>query len=540
MKLNMHILHHELSEIVVGSNLTPDYSRPTLEYPILLNPNDRGYVDEVVYVTIDKHLEELQNFFRYALGHNQDRVFSCICIGEPPAFYRNASNCNIIWIDPQIARTRLFNDVQKIFQYYNSWENQLEQITQNGGSILDLVDASVKVIKNDICVTDQFSKVIAHRTYKNRRFPKEQTDLIKTGEYLPRSMIFDGVEEELCGEDFNSFDPIYAEMKAFECTVLRSSISSMMGYVVFLSIHPNFQEIGEKDRPATLILANSIERLYSTYDIFLDNENYINARSTFKSYLQGKLKSDSDLVRCMTSLGWDYENDEYLCFCMDFIPTKRIPDNYFMRPFISVSDHIQKRLGSLSFIIDSRIIAIANKTQLRQNEEQILSQFEQFAQEYDLVMGVSALYQGCQMLPGSYLQAFAALRKGYGLTESQHLVRFESNALDIGMSLILKKMNPEFFCPQELITLAITEPDLYAALETYLRANCNSSVASKKLYLQRNSFIYRLEKTKKLLSLDLDDPDARLWLLVSFKLLELYGIESLKVKMSGESHLGTA
>ena len=96
------------------------------------------------------------------------------------------------------------------------------------------------------------------------------------------------------------------------------------------------------------------------------------------------------------------------------------------------------------------------------------------------------------------------------------------------MSYILNEMNPERFCPKALVSLARSEPELYRSLDAYLKANCNSSMASKALSLQRNSFVYRLEKIKRLLGMDLEDPDVRLLLNISFKLIDLYGLENLQ------------
>ena len=130
-------------------------------------------------------------------------------------------------------------------------------------------------------------------------------------------------------------------------------------------------------------------------------------------------------------------------------------------------------------------------------------------------------------LPGSYRQALAALNKGCS-GQQGCIVRFEDNTLEIGMSYILNEMNPERFCPKKLVSLARTEPELYRSLDAYLKANCNSSMASKALSLQRNSFVYRLEKIKRFLGMDLEDADSRLLLLVSIKLIELYGLENLQ------------
>ena len=58
-------------------------------------------------------------------------------------------------------------------------------------------------------------------------------------------------------------------------------------------------------------------------------------------------------------------------------------------------------------------------------------------------------------------------------------------------------------------------------LRTYLIHERNISQTAKLLYMHRNSVIYRISRIRELLNVDLDNPDIRLLLLISFKVLEL-------------------
>ena len=55
----------------------------------------------------------------------------------------------------------------------------------------------------------------------------------------------------------------------------------------------------------------------------------------------------------------------------------------------------------------------------------------------------------------------------------------------------------------------------------YLLTERSISSTAKIMHMHRNSVIYRLNKIQEILGLDLNDPDVRLRLLISFKILEL-------------------
>ena len=52
--------------------------------------------------------------------------------------------------------------------------------------------------------------------------------------------------------------------------------------------------------------------------------------------------------------------------------------------------------------------------------------------------------------------------------------------------------------------------DLVRTLKTYFAAGANASEAADRLFLHRNSMVYRLERIQKLTGLDLKDPRAAL------------------------------
>lgn len=57
----------------------------------------------------------------------------------------------------------------------------------------------------------------------------------------------------------------------------------------------------------------------------------------------------------------------------------------------------------------------------------------------------------------------------------------------------------------------------------YLNTERNISLTAKRVFMHRNSVIYRLQRIQDVLNLDLDDPDVRLRLMITFKILQMEG-----------------
>lgn len=62
--------------------------------------------------------------------------------------------------------------------------------------------------------------------------------------------------------------------------------------------------------------------------------------------------------------------------------------------------------------------------------------------------------------------------------------------------------------------------DLVLTLETYFAAGTNASEAADRLFLHRNSMLYRLERISRLTGLDLRDPGVALALRLGLLALE--------------------
>ena len=65
--------------------------------------------------------------------------------------------------------------------------------------------------------------------------------------------------------------------------------------------------------------------------------------------------------------------------------------------------------------------------------------------------------------------------------------------------------------------------DLYESLKIYLESGGNASQSAEKLYIHRSSLMKRLNKIEKVTGIDLENADTRLYLMISYQLLEMKG-----------------
>lgn len=92
-----------------------------------------------------------------------------------------------------------------------------------------------------------------------------------------------------------------------------------------------------------------------------------------------------------------------------------------------------------------------------------------------------------------------------------------SNRLHIGVDLMLQKLaySPDLVPFRKLVEPLLAHDlerrsDLVRTLRVYFASGANASEAADRLFLHRNSVLYRLGRIQSLTGLDLKDPRARL------------------------------
>lgn len=142
-----------------------------------------------------------------------------------------------------------------------------------------------------------------------------------------------------------------------------------------------------------------------------------------------------------------------------------------------------------------------------------------FFNHHHLRCGVSNPFRQLSHLRGYCDQAVAALE-----SESQPgLTFYRSIMLEQILSYIPAEAVP-FLISRDIARLQESDGryafSLVDTLKVYLECNCNLGQAAARLFLHKNTLLYRLNHIRSILRCDLNDADERLLLMLSFKLLE--------------------
>ena len=128
--------------------------------------------------------------------------------------------------------------------------------------------------------------------------------------------------------------------------------------------------------------------------------------------------------------------------------------------------------------------------------------------------------------PAAFAQAEAALSYANGQHSNAWLISFEDCALEYIESSVLKTMPMELLIAPYLYKLRGIDRDrgteYYQTLRAWLLNERSIPKTAEALIVHRTTLTYRLEKMRELIPMDLDDPELRLYLLLSYHLMDLH------------------
>ncbi len=150
--------------------------------------------------------------------------------------------------------------------------------------------------------------------------------------------------------------------------------------------------------------------------------------------------------------------------------------------------------------------------------------------------GVSDTFVGLNKVPTYLLQAHKALEIGQKCSAEKWYFKFSDYALDYMYDRIISELSYDQLISEairKLIAYDIKNKTEYLhTLEVYLQNNCNSTHTADELFIHRTTLIRRVERIEEITNIDFNDSETRIYLILSFWILEKLGFKSSNLNLN--------
>lgn len=242
--------------------------------------------------------------------------------------------------------------------------------------------------------------------------------------------------------------------------------------------------------------------------------------------LQGGQPEPAEINQLLATLHWK-QTDQFLCARLKGQQTTAAT----ILEHVLHSDLFQLFPGSYILFNGREQCLVVNLTRKPLSAPQLRHLLAPLCRDYCLYAGLSAPVSGLRELNLAYYEAEVALNQAFQMRSEKWIVFFS----DCVLSHILNNL-PQPLQPWDLISPALRilrRHDLdkgtqyFETFRAYLLQERNIPRAAQTLIIHRTTLLYRLEKIQSLIQVNLDDPEQRLYLLLSFWIWDRIGSQPL-------------
>lgn len=468
---------------------------------------DRGLLSNHIYLT-----EEILDLSVFT-SMPEDAVL-VICQKNKDSFLPEGRfSCILLSCDTSVLH--VFNAIQNIFDYYESWEQQLISVCHQDGTLDELLQLSMPVFQNPLCILANDGSLVAQASL----------------EELPDMQNF-FQDPAVRVEYLNSFnqDPacrIAPESRAPSLFPAYITGHRSLNMNLFLNAQSQYRlSVIEKNALITdadyyliTVLAQHAEyilhRMYSE-----SSSRSTTLQSIFQSVLSDRTADYMNISHLLNTVGW-LPQHSYLCSVI-----QASGDVHASLNADTVCSFVETKFSaSCSVIYKETVVSFFNLTLLDMEAEQVFQGLVLFIRDSILKAGYSRPMTGHMNLRRQYHQAYSALKLGGEISPQLWIHHFDQIAVPYILRQATRILPGNMLCCEKLLELArfdkVQKTEYIKTLRTYLEHNLNTVQSAKALFIHRSTFLYRLERIRSVLETDLEDAEELFYLNLSLRLLDM-------------------
>ncbi len=411
----------------------------------------------------------------------------------------------------------LVNRVIRVFDRYGEFQRQLAEVVSRGGTLKELCQVGSRFLGNPLYIHDHLFAILAESHHVPGMIDFEYNERTRSM-HIPLWLI----------NEFK-FDEAYR-------STLASRKASIWGTEQYphniRSLYVNLWDQGQYlgrlliNEIGTALLPGHFHaaEFFAGYVIrWLRNQDRremagSNFEPTFLELITTGRADPRDLKRIMTVLDWK-EEDQFLCLKL----TNQSPLS--VRSDSALNSRLASMLnGCVTFRQGEALCVIIDLTISRQDAGNLRLQLAPLVRDSLMYAGLSNPVKGLGNLKYGFFQADRALDYITKVDSSDWMVSFSSCALNYIMDSAARGLPDRMTAHPVLADLRNYDEEngtqYYRTLQMYLLQERSIPKTAQALIIHRTTLTYRLNKLLELTRLNLEDANLRLYLMLSYRLLE--------------------
>ena len=412
---------------------------------------------------------------------------------------------------PDQALSQIFNTAMTVYDRCREQEGRLDQLVFQGCSLKELCEEAAALLDNPVYVHDDWFMLLAQSSQE------EAYPVASQRPYLPKKLIDDPQFDSDYLETYSThhvqlwksaqgWDSLYVNL--WDGATYRGRV------LVFCCNHPFTQwDYRLTEGMAQRMLLCMRGRSVGNPQVFRSMDDVM------MELLDGRQPDSGQLLRLMEQLEW-LEEDPFVC--LDIRPQQDSIAPIAERKLYS--DLFRYFPGSYVLLRDHRQIVVLNMRTLSIPYNLLRQTLAPLCQDRCLYAGISAPVSGIRELHYAAVQADIAVGAAFAQRGQKWIRLFSHNALAHMVESIRSPLPTQKLLSPAL--LALREYDqihgtaYFETLRMYLICERDIPRTSQALIIHRTTLLYRLKKIESLVSLNLEDPDQRLYLRLSLWILD--------------------
>lgn len=417
---------------------------------------------------------------------------------------------------PMELREKVVDALQDIFAQFQDTANRINGMIYQGATLDDLCNLGETLLNNPVAIHDNWFMILAQ---------SHSTDAIMPGNSSPWSLIPQEFLDEfrIDVEYQKTYQHRHAELwvhnrATSEDKTLYVNLYDLDVYLGRLLIMETQQCFRKKDYLIAQLLARQAIVLIKAKR----GRKPLGNRSTddiLWDILCGKRTETGEFTIFLSTLRWEIA-DKFLCIRLqrqESVKTDAMEAVLHRELLLAIP-------GSYVMMISGQQCVIVNLTRTPMTLPGIHHALAPLCRDYFQYGGISSPITGMRDLKVAYTQAGEALNQAFRRRDHRWLVYFWDCALEYILMHLDTPMQFHHLVAPQLIVLQDYDREkdsqLFETLRVYLENERDIPKTAAQLIIHRTTLTYRLKKIRAMMDLNLDDPNIRLYLLLSLQMLE--------------------